>query len=99
MGRPLALKAVRRRYWELVGEGVAPWTAAARLGVSETTGGRWFRHAGGVKPQFSDPGDTKWQRLSAAEREEISIGRARGSRCAQSRTDSGGRPQRSRVRS
>jgi IS30 family transposase len=78
MGRPLALKAVRRRYWELVGEGVAPWTAAARLGVSDTTGGRWFRHAGGVKPQFSDAGGTTWQRLSAAEREEISIGRARG---------------------
>jgi hypothetical protein len=69
MGRPLALKAVRRRYWELVGEGVAPWTAAARLGVSDTTGGRWFRHAGGVKPQFSDAGGTKWQRLSPAEQD------------------------------
>lgn len=78
MARPLALKSVRRRYWDLVAEGVPPWVAGERLGVSDTTGGRWFRDAGGVRPQFTDPGGTRWRRLSVAEREEISIGLAKG---------------------
>jgi IS30 family transposase len=78
MGAHVALKAVRRRYWEFVAEGVPPWVAGARVGVSETAGGRWFRKAGGVKPEFKDPAGTHWQHLSIAEREEIMIGTAAG---------------------
>ncbi|MCW2662745.1 MAG: hypothetical protein JWP83_3897 [Mycobacterium sp.] len=74
MARLLALKLVRRRYWELVAEGVPPWVAAGRLGVSETTGGRWFRDAGGVKAQFKEPQGQKRPRLSPDEREEIRVG-------------------------
>lgn len=77
MARPLVLKSVLRRYWDLVAEGVPPWVAGERLRVSGTTGGRWFGHAGGVKPQFKESGGTKWQRLSHDEREEISIGLAK----------------------
>lgn len=78
MARRLSLKSVQRRYWELVAEGVPPWVAGSGLGVSETAGGRWFRNAGGVKPQFKDPVGTKWHRLSHGEREEIMIGTAQG---------------------
>ena len=78
MARWLALKSVRRLYWELVSEGVPPWVAGARLGVSETTGGRWFRDAGGVKPQFKVPQGQKRPRLSHAERDEIMIGTSQG---------------------
>jgi IS30 family transposase len=78
MGAHVSLKSVRRRYWELVGEGVPPWVAGAGVGVSETCGGRWFRDAGGVKPQFDEPKGQKRRRLSADEREEIRVGTAQG---------------------
>lgn len=78
MARPLSLKSVRRRYWELVAEGVPPWVAGSRIGVSYTTGGRWFRDAGGVKPQFKEPQGQKRPRLSESEREEIRVGIAWG---------------------
>jgi IS30 family transposase len=78
MARLVSLKSVQRRYWELVAEGVPPWVAGVGIGVSETAGGRWFRNAGGVKPQFKDPAGTKWHRLSHGEREEIMIGTAQG---------------------
>jgi IS30 family transposase len=78
MGAHVSLKSVRRRYWELVGEGVPPWVAGAGVGVSETCGGRWFRDAGGVKPQFDEPKGQKRRRLSADEREEVRVGTAQG---------------------
>jgi transposase, IS30 family len=78
MGAHVSLKSVRRRYWELVGEGVPPWVAGAGVGVSETCGGRWFHDAGGVKPQFDEPKGQKRRRLSADEREEIRVGTAQG---------------------
>jgi IS30 family transposase len=78
MARPRALNSVRRRYWELVADGVPPWVASGLLGVSETTGGPWFVDAGGVKPQISEPKGRKRPRLSIAEREEIMIGTRQG---------------------
>jgi IS30 family transposase len=48
------------------------------VGVSERCGQDWFRHFGGVKPQFSDHKGTRRPRLSIAEREEIMIGTSRG---------------------
>lgn len=78
MGALLSLNSVRRRYWELVAEGVPPWVAGRHVGVSETAGGRWFRDAGGVKPHFRDAAGGKWRRLSIDEREEIRIGTAQG---------------------
>jgi IS30 family transposase len=62
----------------LVAEGIPPWVAGGLIGVSETTGGRWFRDAGGVNPQFSEPKGQKRPRLSIAEREEIMVGARRG---------------------
>jgi transposase, IS30 family len=73
-----ALKSVQRRFWELVAEGVTPTVAGPMVGVSERCGQDWFRHFGGVKPQFIDHKGTRRPRLSIAEREEIMIGTARG---------------------
>src|ERR1700692_232144 len=73
-----ALKSVQRRFWELVAEGVTPTVAGAMGGVAERCGQDWFRHFGGVKPQFSDHKGTRRPRLSITEREEIMIGTARG---------------------
>src|ERR1700692_4392799 len=73
-----ALKSVQRRFWELVAEGVTPTVAGAMGGVAERCGQDWFRHFGGVKPQFIDHKGTRRPRLSIAEREEIMIGTARG---------------------
>jgi transposase, IS30 family len=73
-----ALKSVQCRFWELVAEGVTPTAAGPMVGVSERCGQDWFRHFGGVKPQFSDHKGTRRPRLSIAEREEIMIGTSRG---------------------
>jgi transposase, IS30 family len=78
MGGYRALKSVQRRFWELVAEGVTATVAGPMVGVSERCGQDWFRHFGGVKPQFSDHKGTRRPRLSIAEREEIMIGTSRG---------------------
>ena len=78
MGGYWALNSVQRRFWELVAEGVTATAAGPMVGVSECCGQDWFRHFGGVKPQFSDHKGSRRPRLSIAEREEIMIGTSRG---------------------
>jgi IS30 family transposase len=78
MGGYRALNSVQRRFWELVAVGVTPTAAGPVVGVSERCGQDWFRHFGGVKPQFSDHKGARRPRLSIAEREEIMIGTSRG---------------------
>jgi IS30 family transposase len=51
--------------------------AAAAAGVSENTGGRWLKEAGGVMPPRVTPGKTR-PRLTFEQREEIAVMRASG---------------------
>ena len=72
-GMPTSL-AVRRVFWTAVGEGLTTADAAARAGVSDVLGRRWFRQAGGMSPiRLSEPSSL---RLSLEEREHIAVWRA-----------------------
>lgn len=74
MGRHLPLNSVRRRYWQLVAEGVSPGVAGEAVGVSHSSGWSWFRQRGGVNPQLHEPQGNTRPRLSPLEREEIRVG-------------------------
>lgn len=78
MGAHLSLVWKRRRYWELIGQGCLPADAGEAVGVSATCARRWFRESGGVNPQLRDPAGRKRPRLTDLERDEITIGTARG---------------------
>jgi IS30 family transposase len=72
-------RVVVRRFWELVGAGMSPSAAGRVVGVSETTGLRWFSQCGGVGPVFTNPVTTGPRpRLTLGEREEIMAGVAGG---------------------
>jgi IS30 family transposase len=70
-GRPRLPAAVEYRFWDAVRAGLSVEDAAAAAGVSETTGKRWVRHRGGVKP--SPSAGQRTRQLSFAEREEIAL--------------------------
>jgi IS30 family transposase len=63
-----------RKFWRLVREGLVAADAAAGVGVSGSTGARWFRRRGGVIPSIVE--EPRGNRLSLAEREEIACLRA-----------------------
>ena len=65
-------RAVVRRFWRLVvGSGWSVEDASAAVGVSWTTGRRWFREAGGMPPLPIIEPPARSLRLSLREREEI----------------------------
>jgi transposase len=69
-------RAGRDEFWELVvGRGVSICGAAGAVGVSGSTGYRWFKQSGGVRPSISI--SSGW-RLSLVERDEISAAVAAG---------------------
>ena len=72
------LLVVRRRYWELIAEGMSSTDAGVAVGVSNTVGSRWFRMLGGVNPRMQDPRGQKRPRLTHDEREQIMVGTSRG---------------------
>jgi IS30 family transposase len=75
-GRPgVVWREDRVRFWALIARGVSSEDAATRIGVSAPVGTRWFRHAGGVKPQVTTSPSGRY--LSFEEREEIALWRAR----------------------
>jgi IS30 family transposase len=75
----LILKSAVAAFWECVGNGRDSGPAGVRVGVSAATGQRWFRNAGGVKPQFSQRQTTGPRpRLCFGERIEIQVGVGRG---------------------
>jgi hypothetical protein len=76
-GRPETPRVVRERFWDLVRSGVAAGDAGVAAGCADGAR-RWFRVAGGVKG--NGPGAVSGRYLSLAEREEIALGLARGSR-------------------
>jgi hypothetical protein len=80
-GRPEMPRVVRERFWDLVRSGLAPGDAGVAAGSADGAR-RWFRVAGGVKG--NGPGAVSGRYLSLADREEIAIGLARGSRTGRS---------------
>ncbi|SFF52850.1 helix-turn-helix domain-containing protein, partial [Blastococcus tunisiensis] len=67
---------VRRRFWRLIAAGSSTEDAAAAVGVTGSTGRRWFLGAGGIPPvHLAEP---KGRYLSFSEREEIALDRAAG---------------------
>jgi IS30 family transposase len=77
MGSYRPLNSVRRRFWELVGDGVPPNVAGSAVGVSERSGEEWFGQRGGVNPRLSEPKGRTRRRLTHLERDEVTIGTAR----------------------
>jgi transposase, IS30 family len=72
-----ARRDVRRRFWSAVALGASSDEAAAAAGVEHSTGGEWFRQAGGVAPSHLQL-QLSGRYLSLAEREEIFAGVERG---------------------
>jgi IS30 family transposase len=74
-GRPtVAWREDRVRFWAAIARGVSSEEAAAGIGVSQAVGTRWFRHAGGVRPNLSAAVSGRY--LSFCEREDIAVWRA-----------------------
>src|SRR5215203_3938459 len=78
MGRPRALKSVRRVFWREVAAGASAEEAARRVGVFRTTGRAWFRESGGMAPLSLGEPPARGRYLSLEEREEIALGLAAG---------------------
>jgi transposase, IS30 family len=70
-------RAVRRRFWLLIGSGVPPTLAGLAVGVSRSTGTRWFAQAGGMASLSLVP-VLPGRHLSLADREAILAGLAAG---------------------
>jgi IS30 family transposase len=73
---PVARREHRQRFWAAIARGLPSEDAAVAAGVSQPVGTRWFREAGGMPPISQAPLSGRY--LSFAEREEITILRARG---------------------
>jgi transposase, IS30 family len=63
-------RSVRRGFWLLIRAGVPPTLAGVAVGVSRSTGTRWFVHAGGM-PSLSLVPAPPGRHLSLADREAI----------------------------
>jgi len=71
-GTPPIPREVQHRFWVEIAKGLLPEEAAARVGVSQPVGGRWFHNAGGMPPfDLCKPPSGRY--LSFVEREEIAI--------------------------
>lgn len=54
-GRPtVAWRQDRVRFWAAISQGATSEDAVAEIDVSPAVGTRWFRQAGGVRPQFDE---------------------------------------------
>jgi transposase, IS30 family len=72
LGPPGFSSQVRRRFWEAFGVGGSIVDSALAVGVSERSGIRWVREAGGVIPRFGPLGTVR-PRLTFEQREEIAV--------------------------
>jgi len=69
------LASVVRRFWGHVSDGSTAGDAGLAVGVSEGTGVRWLRDAGGVKPRLTEPKTSGPKpRLTLADRIQIDLG-------------------------
>jgi len=79
-GRPPVLhRSERRPFWRAIGDGCSSEEAAAKAGISQAVGTRWFRECGGMPPSHlcSSAPPLSGRYLSFAEREEIALLRAK----------------------
>src|SRR3954447_20496625 len=74
-GSPRLPRQVEREFWRLIAGGSSTDEALAAVGVSNGTGWRWFRDAGGMAPL--DLAEPSGRYLSMREREEIAVLRGR----------------------
>jgi IS30 family transposase len=75
-GRPDLPRHFERAFWRRIAEGMTSEAAAFAVGVSAPVGTRWFRHGGGMPPMsLAEP---TGRYLSADEREDISLFKAKG---------------------
>jgi IS30 family transposase len=80
MGRPATLRRVENEFWDNICAGATRFEAAVAAGVGVTTGERWLRVAGGIRPRLVvvigvDP-QTRTRCLTEYEREHIALRRA-----------------------
>jgi transposase, IS30 family len=75
-GRPAVSGEVRARFWDGLRAGLGVDEAAAAAGVSGRGARYWLRDAGGVKGNGPSAGSGRYLRMW--EREEVSVGVARG---------------------
>ena len=76
MGRPRLSREVKRRFWQLIGQGGSTTAAAVGAGVSSTTAEGWFADCGGMAPlSLAEPSR---RYLSCSERETIDLCWAEG---------------------
>ena len=75
-GRPGLPRRLEREFWCRVGQGLSTADAAAAAGVSQKSGGRWFRKGGGM-PTI-DLAEPSGRYLGFAEREDIALRIAEG---------------------
>ncbi len=74
MARP-PLRSAIRQFWVHIGDGCTAAEAGVAVGVSESSGLRWFAEAGGVKPRLCEPKTSgPRRRLTFEDRIEIEIG-------------------------
>ena len=76
IGRPAVPREVRARFWDGVRAGLGVDAAAAAAGVTGRGARFWVREAGGVKGNGPSAGSGRYLRMW--EREEVSVGLARG---------------------
>jgi IS30 family transposase len=75
-GRPPVLhRSERRPFWRAIADGCSSEEAAAKAGVSQAVGTRWFRECGGMPPSHlsSSAPPLSGRYLSFVEREEIAL--------------------------
>ena len=75
-GRPGLPRGLEREFWCQVGQGLSTADVAAAAGVSQKSGGRWFRKGGGM-PTI-DLAEPSGRYLGFAEREDIALRIAEG---------------------
>src|SRR5689334_4145659 len=62
-----------REFWQLIRAGRSTEEASAAVGVSSTSGERWFAQAGGMSPIELDRPSSGY-RLTIEDREQIAVG-------------------------
>ena len=73
-GRLGCPRRLKRAFWRLIATGMQSDAASRTMGLTRTTGIRWFGEAGGVPP--IDLAEPSARFLSISEREEIALGLA-----------------------
>jgi IS30 family transposase len=76
MGRPRMAREVERRFWLVVRRGLDVTQASAEVGVSLSTGRRWFAQGGGMPQVSLDEPSGRF--LGMEERDEVAVRRAEG---------------------